>query len=296
MTLEHRVLVVEQELQILKSQIQTTLLTIQEHLLKNTYPALRTKDARVMQPAAEAATSITQSSSVKRISIPEPASESALPENTSLPAPQVKQLQAAGSDGNASRYTDSYQPPAPSAQRAYDEPFYREQNEQFFAPAARRGNDAPSYREQSEQFSAPGMPSNHEVRYASERNRDAQERTPAADLRLWIELDKWVDQKVKEVGIQRTRELISLFDGPERELLMQVVEIYEKNTVVVRPNHAPARELSPTPEASQSRTVAEEWQKFANASKVRNAAYRPFGEHQELALRLIADILGASQA
>ena len=42
MDLEKRVQQLEEELEILKSQIQTTLLDIQEHLLTNTYPELRT--------------------------------------------------------------------------------------------------------------------------------------------------------------------------------------------------------------------------------------------------------------
>lgn len=42
MDLEKRVQQLEEELEILKSQIQTTLLDIQEQLLTNTYPALRT--------------------------------------------------------------------------------------------------------------------------------------------------------------------------------------------------------------------------------------------------------------
>jgi len=44
MDLEHRVQMLEQELQILKGQIQATLLEIQEHLLTNAYPALRAEE------------------------------------------------------------------------------------------------------------------------------------------------------------------------------------------------------------------------------------------------------------
>lgn len=44
MDTEHRVEALEQELEILKNQIQAALLDIQEHILTNTYPALRTGD------------------------------------------------------------------------------------------------------------------------------------------------------------------------------------------------------------------------------------------------------------
>jgi hypothetical protein len=45
MELEQRVQMLEQELEILKSQIQATLLDIQEQLLTNAYPSLRADDA-----------------------------------------------------------------------------------------------------------------------------------------------------------------------------------------------------------------------------------------------------------
>ena len=44
MELEQRVQAIEQELQILKNQIQAALLEIQEHLLTNAYPALRSEE------------------------------------------------------------------------------------------------------------------------------------------------------------------------------------------------------------------------------------------------------------
>lgn len=46
MDLEHRVAALEQELQILKNQIQATLLDIREHLLNNTYPALKAEEVK----------------------------------------------------------------------------------------------------------------------------------------------------------------------------------------------------------------------------------------------------------
>lgn len=45
MELEQRVQAIEQELQILKNQIQAALLEIQEHLLTNAYPTLRSEEA-----------------------------------------------------------------------------------------------------------------------------------------------------------------------------------------------------------------------------------------------------------
>ena len=142
----------------------------------------------------------------------------------------------------------------------------------------------PGYREESHPLPRPTI----------NEPKSAGQPYQTADVRLWIELDKWVNQKVAEVGIQRTRELISLFEGPEQDLLMQVAAIYDTGPELVRPPRSvptPIRQNS----VPQSRAVAEDWQKYANPGKVGNATYRPFGEHQELALRLIADILSSEE-
>ena len=59
MDLEHRVEALEKELQILKAQIQSTLLDIQEQILTNAYPTLRAENAAPERPAAPTAAPIT---------------------------------------------------------------------------------------------------------------------------------------------------------------------------------------------------------------------------------------------
>jgi hypothetical protein len=59
MELEQRVQAIEQELQILKNQIQAALLEIQEHLLTNAYPALRSEE-QAQQPAPQMRTQQVQ--------------------------------------------------------------------------------------------------------------------------------------------------------------------------------------------------------------------------------------------
>lgn len=56
MNLEQRVQQLEQELEILKNQIQTTLLEIQDRMLTQTYPMLRTAEDRPSAPAAPSVT------------------------------------------------------------------------------------------------------------------------------------------------------------------------------------------------------------------------------------------------
>ena len=61
MDLERRVEALEKELQILKAQIQATLLDIQEQILTNAYPSLRAENAAPPpeRPAAMPANPIT---------------------------------------------------------------------------------------------------------------------------------------------------------------------------------------------------------------------------------------------
>lgn len=80
MNLEQRVTMLEEEVQLLKNQIQTTLLAIQEQILSNTYPSLRTDDGEVAQMAHAPETPAPEQSSrtteglrgVNRVSLDSP--------------------------------------------------------------------------------------------------------------------------------------------------------------------------------------------------------------------------------
>jgi hypothetical protein len=124
--------------------------------------------------------------------------------------------------------------------------------------------------------------------------------TPQTDVRAWIEIDQWVSAKIKEIGIKRTRELINLYGGQERDLLMQFLSVYEEEAAPPPPS--PARSLFPQAERGARSNVLptskDQWQQGqpqSAASRAKNATYTPFNEHQEMVLRLIADMVGNGQ-
>src|SRR5450432_2809169 len=67
MDMEQRVKILEQELEILKGQIQATLLEIQEHILTNAYPALRAEELPQIEKlvSSEASSSSPRGSSAE---------------------------------------------------------------------------------------------------------------------------------------------------------------------------------------------------------------------------------------
>jgi hypothetical protein len=252
MGLEQRVQVVEKELELLKAQIQTTLLSIQEHLLNSQYPALRAQDttsARVApQPAPEESRPVPANPAVKRVSavIPKPERQSQIEFD-----PDVDEV-------------FSRIPPARNVVRLDEDV--------RFTPAPEP--------------------------VIEQREREAQQE--AID-RTWMELDNWVSGKVREIGLERTRELIQLYGGKERELLLRVVDVYEEGA-----RRSGSRNFSPFNDPPPSRqssnqpihSVAEQWQRHANASKSRGGSSssgngRPLGDQQEMVLRLIADLLNS---
>ena len=245
MSLEQRVQVVEMELELLKAQIQTTLLNIQEHLLNNTYTALRTQEAPVkvtMQPALEEVRTPAANPALKKFSAVNP-----------KPQPTIDVDQVF-----------ERIPPARNVVRLDEDA---------------RFDPAPE----------PVI-----------EQRDLDEAEEEAIASTWMQLDKWVSQKVRELGLERTRELINLYGGKERELLLRVVDVYDQNDRrsgrAPIPYGEPNYERQSRPQPMQS--VAEEWQRHANNNKSKNAPSsnaRPFGDHQELVLRLIADILNSRE-
>lgn len=243
MSLEQRVQVVEKELELLKAQIQTTLLSIQEHLLNHTYTTLHAQETPVkvtMQPTLEEVRTPAANPIVKKVSLV----------NTT-PEPEID--------------VDEVFERIPPARNVV-----RLEEDARFAPAPEPEIE-PGEMEAAEQ--------------------DAITAT-------WMQLDKWVSQKVRELGLERTRELINLYGGKERELLLRVVDVYDHGPRAARapipyaePNYARPAQQQPM------HSVAEEWQRHANNSKQKNPAAnaRPFGDHQELVLRLIADLLNSRE-
>ncbi len=320
MNLEQRVDVVEQELNLIKAQIQEILLQIQEQLLKDAHPVLRAEEPRKAAARAPEAVAVPTSSAapVKRTN--GTASEPTLvevPTNGNRPStpsrayPQAKQVRA-----------DTFTEQRPSEQRPSEQrQSEQRQSEQPLTgqppterPTARQPND----RRASAPSAPPFVPS-EQPPARSNGHRAASPAYQPAEVKVWIQLDQWVSQKVRELGIKRTRELINLCEEPERSLLLQFIDVYDEQSVQSRPaqQQYPTQpyqdqpysnpqyhtdepiytrpvNTAPIPARAPMQTPAEQWQQHANAT-TRGGEYSPFGEHQDLVLGLIKALLENAQ-
>lgn len=276
MNLEQRVEELEMEVQLLKGQIQTTLLDIHEMLLNRTYPALHAGE-----PSTTAATAAeTPAAPVHRISLAQPL------------------LDEDDEDGTVP-----------------DASLFRKVNTIDDLPLP---NSAPAY--------PPAAPDRADWTLANPRDTgvggwtDAISNPRDASPHDWIELENWVGQKVEQLGINRTRELINLYARQERfttqecDLLMQFVDIYDD--AVPTPSsarhpvsgasangHAPsaARASGSSARPSivpQTRAVVNEIRTELRHQNDRSwaqdeALSDQLSEQQGLVLRLIAGILNA---
>lgn len=270
MNLEQRVEALEMEVQLLKGQIQTTLLDIHEMLLNRTYPALHTGEPST--PAAIAAE--IPAAPVHRISLAQPLPDEDDEDDTVPDASLFRKVTA----------IDDLPLPDPAPERS------------DWLLANPRDTGA---RDWTDAISNPRDASPHD----------------------WIELENWVGQKVEQLGINRTRELINLYARQERfttqecDLLMQFVDIYDdtipKPTSARHPVGSGTSANGGAPYASrassssarpsivpQTRAVVNEIRTELRYQNDRSwaqdeALTDQLSEQQGLVLRLIAGILNA---
>ncbi len=279
MNLEQRVQALEQEVQLLKAQIQATLLDIQEQVLNGTYPMLRGEEAAV-KPAAPAAQSV-----VKTVA-PTPTPEPSAPEAV-MPSP-VKRITFKDTDLDLEDDDDDLEPVmtvTPNPRRAAPVP-----------------PPTPEPKPEPMQIVRSDWTEWDESQPQQQKKNDKHE---------WIELENWVGQKVEQLGIKRTRELINVymrqerFTRQERDLLLQFVNAYD---TVEGPAETPpstvissAIKSKPVPErptiVPQTRAVVEEIRDELRhkhtANGRRSEVHYEISEQQQLVLRLIAGILSA---
>ena len=283
MNLEQRVDVVEQELNLIKAQIQEILLQIQEQLLKEAHPVLRAEENRkaaARAPEVDAAPP-SRPTPAARSNGAAPTSENHLANGRPAPSreyPQAKQVRA-----------DSFaeQPAAP--QQPLDRrPAERQPNRQ---PTERRPAPAPT-----PIYVPPAQPTvranGHNGNNNHNGSKPAAPNYEPAEVKVWIQLDQWVSQKVREMGVARTRHLISLCDEPERSLLMQFIDVYDERST---PSAPAARQPYPA-QPYQNQPYAD--QSYANApypTEPYARPYNPSSERQDLVLRLITTLLDDAQ-
>ncbi len=304
MELEQRVKMLEQEVEVLKHQIQTTLLDIQEQLLTNAYPSLRSEDGpevsrsaslsnrRSAQPAGEAEDreqEAHETSIVRKVSL-NAAKAQSVEEETSEQDPEEQpvvrkaspkadraHIQASDEVLDDEDYTAPVKP-ARNGRRPQPQPRDDEPGEGYTPPVVRKvsapratrsplpaDDEAPD----DEDYTAPVKP-------AQNGRRPQPQPTSTPDL------EEWVHNKIEQVGIRQTLELIQLYAEqkritPEmREELLQFVAASRKNGA----NGTPAL-LSAAQSAIQPQPAA--------LSEPGSADEEP----QKLVLKLIAGVQNA---
>jgi hypothetical protein len=266
-----RVDFVEKEMKLLKAEIKATLLEIHSYLLSDVYPTLQ-RDASMDGHAAAPA----KQWAVKKYT---PGDDKSVPgyysEEPEPPQP-------------------TYARPAPALVAA--RPAQPEQSRE--ATSSGKKAESNVWREilglLTEAYPPAYPPSTNAASAEPEPPHSAQ----TVDIGNWIELDKWVNEKVKAIGIEATRELIDLYAGNERMLLQKLLKVYEESNRQPNPNSATfplvtnKRATGVTERTRQA--VAEQWLKYASDNK--NGSLNASSEDEELVLRFIADLLNSRAA
>jgi hypothetical protein len=245
MNLEQRVTMLEQELQILKNQIQATLLDIQEQLLTNTYPSLRAETrpepAPVKTISAQPAGPAKTEEQIREVAPP-------------AHKPQLRQVSL--------KEMEPYQePPAPSPAPERTPTYPSRQNAQPYGEAAsikpasayaepkpeanpvlrRHRADPASYHPHGD---APGPQA---LPFAVDDDLPpaaAAEDTPISqvDWAILEQLEEWTIRRINKFGPRRTRELIKQYAAeghiapPVKDSLLQLVSIITGETALQGPN------------------------------------------------------------
>jgi hypothetical protein len=242
MNLEQRVEMLEQELQILKSQIHATLLDLQEHILTNSYPTLRSDGPTPVAPVvpspppSEAETlpvSFQPGGPVRSVSV--------MPETPSLPGdsgglPVVRKVSSLNdlqpdyvTQDRGNGYASD---PPPVSQTIDDYPVQRPTHrDQAYSPA-----EGSSRRRTSPQQPARPFLTDDQDELAPPLITEAD----WASLEL---LEEWTKKRVYELGVQRTRGLIrdyeqqGRFNAEIRDALLQLVTIIEADEAPAYTSH-----------------------------------------------------------
>ncbi|MBI5958727.1 MAG: hypothetical protein HY866_08330 [Chloroflexi bacterium] len=247
MNLEQRVQALELELQILKNQVQATLLDIREQLLNNTYPALQAENPAPVQSPAPAPVPPT----------PQPVRppDSAKPD---APVSQVRQvslkdIQTDDDDEPQDRIPTYMPSDAPTTPARPGNGAAKLYPNDLPAPVPMRRSPAEDTRRNGPADPAlirRALPENNRVSnhrpLGASRPAARPFVTEAADVPPFIIqteliteadwaslslLESWAEQKVQQIGAKHTKELIKAyaaqgrFDSKMKEALLQLVTI-----------------------------------------------------------------------
>lgn len=270
MNLEQRVQALENEVAVLKNQIQTTLLDIQSMLMTNAHPALRGEAGAPVStwtddtaPAAPPANALpVRKFSLEQVDDTDDDAELPAVRSVVQPAPP---------------------PPPVPAQRAPAVPVRQQVASQHAPARSARAAQVPP---------APTQPSAMHLDVFEEPQEDER----MAELRLWV-LDK-----INDIGAQATiDELLayshSTYFSPEElnELINYAMECAEQQLAQSRPHISPAIPPAPT-RAGRKAGIAPEASRNGKPSRIARVSPVDEDEHsakRRTLLRLIAGVQNA---
>jgi hypothetical protein len=250
MDLEQRVQALEQELQILKNQIQATLLDIREQVLNNTYPALRAEDTTVAN----------NGSTLPLPSVPAPRPPAPVP--VALPPvemPHVRQIVLSNTPDIDEPDTEEIirQPefrPAVPTPRARPEIKPKENGK-----ARQRFSELQKVALDDIRGKLPDDPTMEDTASTLPFVTDVDDIPSFITEAEWVNLEmleEWVNKRVEKIGAKRTRALIKKYEADgrlsikTRDVLLQLISIVgiEQTPEPVQPPPPPTREHTPPPD------------------------------------------------
>jgi archaellum component FlaD/FlaE len=247
MDLEQRVTILEQEVEILKNQIQATLLDIQEQLLTNAYPSLRAEE-----DSRQAAKQVAQN---RPAATPLPVREQPQPRDEMPDAPnETPIVRKVSLDSERAQAEESVVPVRPAkftaSARQQSYPADEETDETAEEPrqtpavhqASPRGKQ-PVARQQSyvaDEEADEDTDRSRQTPVARKAAANGGQPQPVAHRQsktqntsmAETDLAEWVQNKVEQVGVNRTWELIQLYAQkgritPEvRDMLLGALSAY----------------------------------------------------------------------
>ena len=225
MNQEQQIERLEQEVQILKNQIQATLLEIQEHLLTHTYPALRSDVAE--HPEPEPALPASRSK-VEWVAEPHSQQPAQSPRMQSIPAAKLETR-----EWPKPSWDDSPEPPAVRKVASLTDLMAHEDDE-----------PTPAVTRQAAKLSSPTLRPNTVSEPVREQRGASTGPFPIApvedpphivepDQALLELLEDWTHKRVKDMGAHQARQLIwdyadeGRFNVNVRDALLRLVSINE---------------------------------------------------------------------
>jgi hypothetical protein len=254
--LEHRVKVLEQELEILKNQIQATLLDVQEQVLSSYHPALRADHASEMARPGGAResqeidqetylagiedTQVLTRSGVKTVSAREAQDEQAAPALAEEEEPVVRRVSLKDLQDEAEEEEPDYAAPAPAPALVPNEAVLEGLEDVFDEPEPLAEEDYIYEEEPEYQPPAPAPVRAPQASLMDRLSTSTPEPLAESDVDwgTFTTLAEWVSENLEKMGSSRMRRMVDAVSkqvsiSPElKDALLEMITLYEEDSAL----------------------------------------------------------------